>query len=349
MVNFNWSGTGPSPSIGQTNFAVRWIDTLQPLYGETYTLTTIADDGVRLWVNGQRLISAWQTNTTAQTNSAVITLKAQQLYNVQLDYFQSTGNAVAQLLWSSPSTPQAVIPQTQLYPYTNPPPSVVLSAPTNGSTYTAAASVSLTAQADALYNPLSDVNFYTNGVLLGSANSAPYAFTATGFPAGSYTLTASATDGSGLSSTSTPVSIIVAAGSGLPYGLTTNGIIVPFLNQHMPGAYAGSIPLLLSQTGAYSDTPNRVPTSGLISYVPNTPLWSDSAVKSRYLGVPNNGALASRRSKSASLPPGRGPFRAAPSLSRISIWWWIKPTRTPLCAASKRASSCATPTAPSMA
>ena len=55
VVNFNWSSTGPSPSIGQTNFAVLWQGCVQPQYGETYTLTTIAQEGVRLWVNGQLL------------------------------------------------------------------------------------------------------------------------------------------------------------------------------------------------------------------------------------------------------------------------------------------------------
>ncbi|HWY74291.1 MAG TPA: PA14 domain-containing protein, partial [Verrucomicrobiae bacterium] len=301
---------GPSPAIGHTNFAVRWTGVIQPQYGETYTLTTIADDGVRLWVNGQLLISAWKTNNTTQTNSAIIALKAQQFYNIQLDYFQSTGNAIAQLLWSSPSTPQALIPQTQLYPYTNPPPAVVLSAPTNGAIFTAAASVSFAATADAQYNPLSYVNFFTNGIFVGTVSNAPYSLTATGLPAGSYTLTASAVDGSGLSSTSAPVSITVAAGTGLPYGLTTNGALAPFLNQRMPGSYVGSIPLLLSQTGAYSDTANRVPAVGLISYVPNVPFWSDGAVKSRYLGVPNNGGFASPPQQIGFAPTGQWTFPA---------------------------------------
>jgi uncharacterized repeat protein (TIGR03806 family) len=289
-INFNWTATPPAGSIGLSNFVVRWLGSVQPEYSETYTFSTYTDSGVRLYVNGQLLIDKW-VNQPATTWSNTITLIAQQRYNIEMDYFNQSGGAVAQLDWSSPSTPNAIVPQTQIYPITNPPPAVVLSAPANGSTFTATASISLSADADAPYNPLSYVSFFTNGTFLGTVSNAPYALTITGLPAGTYALTATATDGSGLTGTSAPVSITVAAASGLPYGLTSNGTLAPFLNQKMPGAYTGALPSVLSATGAYVDTPNRIPTAGLIPYVPNTPLWSDGAAKSRYLGLPYNGGL----------------------------------------------------------
>ncbi len=306
-INFNWAATPPDPAIGLTNFAVRWTGSIQPQYNETYTFSTETDSGARLFVNGELLINKWVNQpATAWSNS--IALLAQQRYNIEMDFFNQSGGALAQLFWSSPSTPQAIIPQSQLYPVTNPPPAVVLSGPTNGAVFTAAASVSLSAEADALYNPLSCVSFYTNGVLVGAVSNAPYALTVTGLPAGSYTLAATATDGSGLTGASIPVNITVAAASGLPYGLTTNGTLGPFLNQRMPGVFTGSIPLLLSQTGAFADTSNRVPSPGLIPYVPNTPLWSDSAVKSRYLAVPNDAALITPAEQIAFTPAGPWTF-----------------------------------------
>ena len=312
MVNFNWSTNGPDPTIGRTNFTARWTGSVQPQYSETYTFATVSDGGVRLYVNGQLLIDDWTAQAAAVTNSGAITLTAQQFYNLQLDYFQSTSNGEVQLSWNSPSTALAVVPQTQLYPYFNSAPTVILSSPASNATYTATASVTLGATADAPYNPISLVAFYANGSLLGTLDNSPdaplYTLTVNGLNAGSYALTAVATDGSGLSSTSAPVNITVGPGSGAPYGLTSNPAVPAFLN--MPTTYTGTLPTLLSQTGAYSDTPNRVPAAGLIPYQPNTPLWSDNAVKSRYLAVPNTGGPLTPDQQIAFLPTNSWTFPA---------------------------------------
>ena len=287
VVNFNWNTTGPDPSVGQTTFTARWTGSVQPQFDGTYTFYAASDDGVRLWVNGQLLVDDWKPQGLT-TNQGSIPLKAQQFYNIRMDYYQGAGSAGAILAWSNPSTPQTVIPQTQLYPYTNPPPTVLLTAPSgNATNFTASASATITADADSPYNPINFVSFYGNGMFLGSVSNAPYTLTATGLTAGNYTLTAVAVDGSGLSSTSAPVQINVKAGSGQPYGLSTNDIAPPFFN--MPTTFTGSLPPLLSQTGVFGDTSDMLPTNGLIPYIPNVSLWSDGAVKTRYLALPTRG------------------------------------------------------------
>jgi hypothetical protein len=286
VMNFNWGSVAPDPTVGRTNFTARWTGAVQPQFNETYTFYATADDGVRLWVNGQKLVDAW-VSQAATTYTGTITLKAQQLYNIRMEYFQGTGGASAKLEWSSPSTTRAVIPQTQIYPYTNPPPGVVMDTPANGATYTASASVTMSASAAGQYNNIASVGFYVNGALQGSVSNLPYALTVTGLAAGGYALTAVATDGSGLSSTSAPVNITVNPGSGQPYGLTVRVAVSPFLN--MPQTINGALPPLLSQTGVFSNTPSMIPTNGLIPYNPNTPLWSDGAVKTRWVALPFNG------------------------------------------------------------
>ncbi len=286
VVNFNWGATAPIAGVAPTNYTVAWTGCVQAQFSEPYTFYLTNNDGVRLYVNGQLLINSW-TDQAAGSHAGTINLLGQQLYNIRLEHYQHTNSATVALGWGSPSTPLAVIPSAQLYPHTNPPPSVVWLSPANNATYTAAASVTMSAEADAPFNPVAAVNFYTNNVLLGAATNAPYTLTATGLGAGSYALTAVAVDGSGLSSTTAPVNITVVAGTGQPYGLTTNGSVVAFLN--LPTTSAGALPPLLSGTGVFSNTTNRTPAAGLLPYAPNAPQWKDNAVSSWLMALPRSG------------------------------------------------------------
>src|SRR5262249_36940493 len=305
VVNFNWGTGSPDPSISVDHFTARWTGAVQPQFNETYTFYTTTDDGVRLWVNGQLLIDHWVDQGPTEWSGS-ISLVAQQRYNIQMDYYENGGGAVAMLSWSSPSTTKTIIPQNQLYPVTNPPPVVVLTSPTNTSTYTAAATVTMSANAAAQYNTLDHVNFFVGPTLVGSVSNIPYTVTATGVAAGSYALKAVAVDGSGLSSTSAPVNITVSAGTGQPYGLTSRGAAQAFLN--MPQTFAGSLPLLLSQTGAFTNTPALGAAGSLIPYSVNVPLWSDAAVKTRWFVVPNTGAPYTPDEQISFAPPGEWSF-----------------------------------------
>ncbi len=76
-----------------------------------------------------------------------------------------------------------------------------------------------------------------------------------------------------------------------PYGLNSRDPIGPYLNGNMP-SFDGEFdfPTTLSATGAFTDVTNVVTTPGLIPYAPNSPLWSDNALKSRWMALPNDGA-----------------------------------------------------------
>ncbi len=286
-INFNWLNTSPAPFVSPTNFSVRWSGTVQPQYNETYTIHTWSEDGVRLWINGQLLINHWSNQPPTHWSGSVPML-AQQQYNIQLEYYyQTQGTSVVQLSWSSPSTPEQIIPQSQLYPAVNPPPVVQITLPASGTVLTAPAAVTLQANAAGQSNDLATVAFYLNGLPVGSLTDPPYALTVPGVAAGEYSLTAVATDTTGLSGTSAPVNITVAAGSGLPYGMTNYPTAPAYYN--MPSEFSGSLPALLSQTGVFTNTPNMSPAASLIPYSPNTPLWSDGALKIRYVSVPNSG------------------------------------------------------------
>jgi uncharacterized repeat protein (TIGR03806 family) len=71
----------------------------------------------------------------------------------------------------------------------------------------------------------------------------------------------------------------------LPYGLTSRSAPAPYLR--MPHTADGKIPLLLSQTGAFSVTGSLTPSRGLIPYDLVVAFWSDGAGKLRWVAVPN--------------------------------------------------------------
>jgi len=115
-VDFNWADQAPAPGIGPDTFSVRWTGRVRAQYTETYTFYTFTNDGVRLWVEGELLVDKWVQQSGGIEWSAQIALQAGRWYTVQVDYYEGMGNSVAQLLWSSPSIPKQVIPQSALDP-----------------------------------------------------------------------------------------------------------------------------------------------------------------------------------------------------------------------------------------
>lgn len=103
----------------------------------------------------------------------------------------------------------------------NPPPSVDLTSPAEGSSYLPGDAVSLAATASDTVagggpGTVSQVEFRNGSTTLNTDPSAPYAFGWTAPSPGAYLLTARATDSQNATATSAPVSIFVLSGDGTP-------------------------------------------------------------------------------------------------------------------------------------
>jgi hypothetical protein len=93
-------------------------------------------------------------------------------------------------------------------PPPNQPPTVTLTQPANGATYTAPATVGLAATASD-DGSVAKVEFFNGTTKLGEDTTAPYGYTWSGVGAGTYTLTAKATDDLGATTTSGASTITV--------------------------------------------------------------------------------------------------------------------------------------------
>ena len=67
---------------------------------------------------------------------------------------------------------------------------------------------------------------------------------------------------------------------------------------------ASNFPRLLSQTGIYESITDNQIHSGLIPYRVNSPLWSDGAVKERFIGIPGTLTIDFQTTKSWDFPAG---------------------------------------------
>lgn len=113
-IDFDWGYGSPGTDMAPNTYSIRWSGKVQSERSEEYTFITESDDGVRLWVDGQLLIDNW-TMHSPTIDSGRITLQADQMYDIVLEYFEHKSGALMKLAWSSPSTPLAIVPATRLY------------------------------------------------------------------------------------------------------------------------------------------------------------------------------------------------------------------------------------------
>ena len=183
----------------------------------TYTLTAVATDN-----NGAATTSPAITivvsDTTSTTGSSCAGIGGwdptvayvagnQAVYNYKLyrakwwtkgdqpDINSGTGKPWEYMSACSASTNQAL--------------AVSITSPANGQRFTARAKITIAATATTTNGSIAKVDFYNGGTLLGETTTLPYSYIWNGVAAGTYSLTAIATDNTGATNTSSVVTIVV--------------------------------------------------------------------------------------------------------------------------------------------
>lgn len=97
-VDFVWSGTSPAPQIPREHFSARWTGTIELPADVTndLVLSSVEDDGVRVWVDGRLVIDAWGPHDSTMSNASHV-LTPGRSHQLRIEYQQLEGNAVLQL------------------------------------------------------------------------------------------------------------------------------------------------------------------------------------------------------------------------------------------------------------
>jgi hypothetical protein len=271
-INFLWGPSAPDPSLVHRRFSVRWTGQITAQYSENYTFTTVADDGVRVWIGGKLIINDWQ-DQFATAARGTVKLEAGQTYDIRIDYFENGAPPAAiRLFWQSKSQPKQIVPTTAFH--TNPTPGSVGSPNEGGapSTVTAApANLAATGTStNTIHLSWSDVSGETGFVVQRSPDgqtgwtgvatipAGQTSFDDTGLASGTtYFYQIIATNAAGPSAASNVAS---AATQGDVYGLTNDGKVERIDTATAAATQVGT----LAFGTAAGDTD---PTSGRIYYV----------------------------------------------------------------------------------
>lgn len=100
-VNFDWGMESPAPGIPADDFSARWTGKLVPTQTGKYRFGAIADDGVRIYLDGKLITEDWTDHAPA-TITGEVTLEAGKSYDVKMEYYEGKVGAVARLVWQPP-------------------------------------------------------------------------------------------------------------------------------------------------------------------------------------------------------------------------------------------------------
>jgi hypothetical protein len=101
------------------NWSARWEGFLEAPVSGPYSFVTKSDDGMRLWVNGLKLVDAWgPRGPTEDPPVRQVFLKEGQRVPIRIELLQESGGAEIHLSWFYPGQVKQIVPTMYLYPKT---------------------------------------------------------------------------------------------------------------------------------------------------------------------------------------------------------------------------------------
>jgi beta-glucosidase len=92
----------PDRALDGDDFSVRWTGVLVPPASGEYELSVTGNDGVRLFVDGRKVLDEWTETSVARALSARVALQAGREHELKLEYFEGTRDAEVRLAWRPP-------------------------------------------------------------------------------------------------------------------------------------------------------------------------------------------------------------------------------------------------------
>lgn len=110
-INQTWPGPPlvdlPEGIAAPHDFSARWETVLTIPAAGDYELGVMSDDGVRVWIDNELAVDAWQIQAPAY-HGKKFTFAKNQRVGVRMEYFQGGGGRTLRLVWKTPADGAAV-------------------------------------------------------------------------------------------------------------------------------------------------------------------------------------------------------------------------------------------------
>jgi beta-glucosidase len=114
QIGFSWDRGSPTDNlmargevgsdgaIPADNFSIRWSGQLLPPVSGRYRIEVAANDGLRLSLDGKRVLDHWDDSDRLRAASTTVELQGGRAYDLVLDYYDGERDAGVRLAWDPP-------------------------------------------------------------------------------------------------------------------------------------------------------------------------------------------------------------------------------------------------------
>ncbi|HUT15410.1 MAG TPA: PA14 domain-containing protein, partial [Anaerolineae bacterium] len=96
------------------SFSARWSGSIEAPHDGTYLFRVHADDGVRLWLDGEVVGEGLNPDNVNMAECSVHLSAGR--HAIQVDYFQRGGGKALEMWWTVPGGKHQVVPPSALWP-----------------------------------------------------------------------------------------------------------------------------------------------------------------------------------------------------------------------------------------
>jgi hypothetical protein len=115
-VSFEWGGGAPAAGLPADDFSARWTRDVG-FEAATFRFHVFVDGGVRLWIDDDLIVNDWYDSAFREATAEYATVKGQ--HNVQLEYYEGSGQAQIRLWWERVTSPSYPDWKAEYWPNSN--------------------------------------------------------------------------------------------------------------------------------------------------------------------------------------------------------------------------------------